>query len=120
MKSWTEFYPYKSIELQKLIFGLEIYIAREESDKFDHYLGYRIRGYVWSQDAGKSVSFKYPSDWWNAFKERWFKGWLLKKYPVKYTYKEFQVKATYPELNIQGHHPIMRLIESTWSGEDYL
>ena len=28
---------------------------------------------------------KYPADWWQAFKERWFPKWLKRKHPVKYT-----------------------------------
>jgi hypothetical protein len=27
--------------------------------------------------------YRYPSDWWQAFKERWFPKWLLKQFPVK-------------------------------------
>jgi hypothetical protein len=27
---------------------------------------------------------QYPKDWWEAFKERWFPKWLLKRYPVRY------------------------------------
>jgi len=30
------------------------------------------------------VAFSWPADWWQAFKERWFPRWLLKKYPVAY------------------------------------
>jgi len=25
----------------------------------------------------------YPRDWWQAVKQRWFPGWLLKRYPVQ-------------------------------------
>lgn len=119
MNEYTEFVPYKSVELQRLTFGLEIKIAREMVGEKDHYIGYKIRGYVWSQDAGKNVSFKYPADWWQAFKERWFPGWLLKRYPVVYTHREFQVKATYPELMIQHHQPVMRLLEYNYT-DDFL
>ncbi len=116
---YSEFEPYKTIELQKLKIGLELYVAKGFGDEADHHIAYKIRGYVWSQDAGKKVTFKYPSDWWEAFKERWFSAWLLEKYPVKYTHKEFQVKATYPDLVVQNHQPVMRLIESTWTDGFY-
>jgi hypothetical protein len=111
MNPYTEFVPYKSVTLDKLVFGLELKIAREVVSEKDHYIGYRVRGYVWSQDAGKKVEFKYPADWWQAFKERWFPEWLLKRYPVAYTHREFQVKATYPDLVVQNHEPVMRLME---------
>lgn len=119
MKEWTDYYPIKTVTLEKLIFGMEIKISKEMTGQSDDYVGYRIRGYVWSQDAGKKVSFKYPADWWQAFKERFFKGWLLRRYPVVYTHKEFQVKATYPDLVIQSHEPVMRLIESTYTDKFY-
>ncbi len=30
------------------------------------------------------VEAKYPADWWEAFKERWFPKWALQRWPVKY------------------------------------
>lgn len=117
MNNYSEYVDYKSVELQKLTCGLEIKIAREIVSEKDSYIGYRIRAYVWSQDAGKKVEFKYPADWWQAFKERFFKGWLLKKYPVSYTHKVFEVKATYPELNVQSHKPVLRLIQYDFSDD---
>jgi hypothetical protein len=52
--------------------------------------------------AGQQLpDIKYPADWKQAFKERWFPQWLLKKYPVKY--KQFEVKALYPYLSIPPH-----------------
>jgi hypothetical protein len=27
---------------------------------------------------------RYPKDWWEAFKERWFPKWLLERYPAQY------------------------------------
>lgn len=28
---------------------------------------------------------KYPKDWWEALKERFFPKWLLRRFPVEYT-----------------------------------
>jgi hypothetical protein len=116
----NDYIPYKTIQLEKLQIGCEFRISKKvDANYFDDMVAYRIKGYVWSQDAGKKVEFKYPADWWQAFKERWFKGWFLKNYPVKYTHKEFQVKATYPDLIVQSHEPIMRLIETTYTDDFY-
>jgi hypothetical protein len=115
MNEWTDYVTYKTTTLEKLQIGLELKIAREMVHEKDHYIGYRIRGYVWSQDAGRVVTFKYPADWWQAFKERWFSKWLLERYPVNYTHKEFRVKATYPDLVVQSHSPVMRLMEATYT-----
>ena len=40
----------------------------------------------------------YPSDWWQAFKERWFPPWLLSRYPVRYT--DIIAEHRFPEMAI--------------------
>lgn len=109
----NDFFDYKTTELEKLKFSMNLRVSREALDKADSFILHRVSGYVWSQDAGKKVEFRYPADWREAFKERWFSNWLLKKFPVRYTYKSFQVKATYPGLNVQSHEPVLRLLETT-------
>lgn len=37
----------------------------------------------------------FPSDWWQAFKARWFPGWLLRRFPVRY--QVWEVKRLYPD-----------------------
>lgn len=27
---------------------------------------------------------QWPADWWQAFKERWFPNWVLRRWPVRY------------------------------------
>ena len=41
-------------------------------------------------------TFKYPSNWIQAFKERFFSHWLRKKFPVKYTEIDIACKALFP------------------------
>lgn len=36
---------------------------------------------------------KYPADWVQAFKQRWFPGWLLQRYPVRMTAVRVCVKT---------------------------
>lgn len=31
-----------------------------------------------------SVHKKWPADWWQAFRARWFPRWWLRRYPVRY------------------------------------
>jgi hypothetical protein len=52
----------------------------------------------------KSVEIKYPLDWWQSFKERWFNKPLLKRYPVQY--KKVTVKAVefHPEIEWEPDH----------------
>ncbi len=46
----------------------------------------------------KQEDLKYPVNWIEAFKERWFPKWLLKYYPVEYTLIE--VREYYPRMAI--------------------
>lgn len=39
---------------------------------------------------------RYPSDWWQACKERWFPAWLTHRYPVKYTERRLTTHLIYP------------------------
>ena len=54
--------------------------------------------------------FKYPKNWWQAFKYRFFPTWALKRWPIKYaTVKEthkVDVSALYPQLVMP--HAIMK------------
>jgi len=38
------------------------------------------------------LNIKYPIDWWQAFKERWFPKLILSRYPVKYNHVNHVVK----------------------------
>ena len=64
------------------------------------------------------VHYKYPQDWKEAFKERWFPRWLLKKYPVKYTHIEVDVNIAYPDLHKRIQMPEEKHFVSV-SGYDY-
>lgn len=61
----------------------------------------------------KLEDFKYPADWFQAFKERWFPKWLLDKFPVKY--KVLEVKALYPQLHVppEVHNPIIHVMRKS-------
>ena len=44
------------------------------------------------------VTAKYPADWKEAVKERFFPPFLLKRYPVKYTTLKLEAVAYYPKV----------------------
>ncbi len=51
--------------------------------------------------AGERVQeIRYPADWWQALRERWFPGFWLKRFPVRY--HEWHVDLLYPM--IQRRH----------------
>lgn len=43
---------------------------------------------------------KYPADWWQAFRARWFPAWWLRRRPVRNTEIRMTLKALYPQLPI--------------------
>ena len=49
-----------------------------------------------------TVSHNYISNWWQAFKDRWFPDWLKRQFPVTYTNwsqkVEFKVREEYPHM----------------------
>ena len=46
-----------------------------------------LRGYVVGMPKETlSIHKKWPSDWWQAFKERWFPTWAQRRWPVVYYY----------------------------------
>uniref|UniRef100_A0A6M3K119 Uncharacterized protein n=1 Tax=viral metagenome TaxID=1070528 RepID=A0A6M3K119_9ZZZZ len=55
-----------------------------------------IKAYVLA-DNFKHYERKWPKDWWQAFKERWFPKWILHKWPVVYNELIVDVRALYPE-----------------------
>ena len=56
----------------------------------------RVRGFIWAEELD-AVDIKYPRDWWQAFKERWFPRWLLERYPVDYKEHHVDFFAKFPE-----------------------
>ncbi len=69
----------------------------------------RLRRYVLEQEAEKLVC-AYPTDWWQAVRQRWAPAWWLKRHPVRMERKVASVKATYPGLiHPPGHDPIYKI-----------
>jgi hypothetical protein len=95
------------ITLDKLKIGCRVVISKylldASSDVSYNYLidalEANIRGYIWGESQ-KGYSFKYPTNWWQALKERWFPMWMKKKFPVLYTTQSITVDVIYPDLKI--------------------
>ena len=52
----------------------------------------------------KLENYKIPVDWWQAFKERFFPKWIIKRFPI--VYRNLTISALYPDIpNIKGHPP---------------
>ena len=69
---------------RKLIFRLRPFLAQVGELRIQHYI-------------------RYPKDWWEAVKERWFPVWLIKKFPVQYTVIDIdypRYKAVCPHIDV--------------------
>ena len=53
-----------------------------------------VRGKIWAEEAGV-YEIKYPADWWQHFKLRWFNKWLLRRYPVRYKTERVDAYVVY-------------------------
>ena len=94
-------------KLRKLRYGLLTELTDEyliEDIDFSNHWSFikdttmmRIKGFVWAEDERvKRQEVKYPRNWWQAFKERFFPGWVLKRWPVEYHNVVLDVMAIYP------------------------
>lgn len=53
------------------------------------------------------IEERWPSDWWQAFKDRWFPAWALKRWPVQYktiSVHERRYGNLCPHINIPQHN----------------
>jgi hypothetical protein len=92
-----------TVTLEKLKIGAQQALSKHLADaqvNFDNNIIYeqlvmQVRGFIWSEQH-QHIDIKYPFDWWQSFKERWFRGWMLQRWPVKYKTHSLDVKTLYP------------------------
>ena len=96
----TNTFEYETRQLEKLHYAVETRITRDELfsarvetyyDYIAHHLVLKLRGFIWIEPL---EIVRYPADWWQAFKERWFSAWMKARWPVRY--EVFDVQARYP------------------------
>lgn len=124
----TERVETNTIVLEKLKFALFRALSAEEIDAtvdvsmhtsfIANEMVVRLRSFIWSSKID-AVRIKYPEDWWQAFKERWFPGWLKVKYPVGYKQHVIDFYATYPEYKYVTQDPrfgkvIYKVMDNPW------
>jgi hypothetical protein len=56
-----------------------------------------------------TISIKYPTTWVDAFKERYFRGRLLERFPVAYTKRTMTKRIIYPDMIIPDQKCIVML-----------
>lgn len=98
----------KTVGLEKLILGLQVEVRDgiiEDVNILRNVLTQtwtvQMRGYIWSESREQQVqTIRYPSDWWQALKERWFPERALKRWPVIYKTFRYSIKVLYPDLRV--------------------
>ena len=97
----------KSVRLEKLKIGLKTYISEELLDAGvemeQTYIGHitaLIHGYVWGESVGEPKIIRYPRDWWQAVKMRWFPRWALRRWPAIETVHHIDAKVFYPNFRV--------------------
>jgi hypothetical protein len=86
-------------------------------------LEFRVRSFVYGTDK-EEEKVTYPKDWWQAFKERWFSRWMLKRWPVRYITVKMSKYAVYPTLPVQPggkleyHICIPKLEKDQWEWDN--
>jgi hypothetical protein len=115
----------RKVALEPLKMGLQVALDEEfmfptDVEFYHHEVMRRtimeIRAEVY---GNKLKNIKYPANWKEAFKERWFPKWLLEKYPVKY--KVYDAWALYPDLKLprDTYKPVIHFMEMPkWSERD--
>lgn len=83
----VEIFKTEAIELQFHAIPEEniSFSRRKVETSLKEFLVYKLEAYIQGLPDHKiKIDEEFPEDWWEAFKDRWFPEWLLKRYPVKY------------------------------------
>lgn len=85
-----ELVEYRDERLRALVLTLTSCVAQNKKEPID-------------------ISEQWPCDWWQAFKERWFPRWALRRWPVRYKSVElhthkYQRCCPHIRIKAQGRH----------------
>lgn len=111
----------EEIILQRIKFGVvevmdaslleEIKISDPLFDFVSNSIAIKLKGFVYGIDIGKKEStyygeeVKYPSNWWEAFRERFFPNFWKRKFPIIYNEIPTEVTVYQDFKNICPHIP---------------
>lgn len=110
--------PFQQVILEKLRIDIEqtlsmqgLHFARNHAemsayvDNAARALVVRLTTYLIAgpEEERVDVEEKWPTDWWQAFRERWFPHWWLRRWPVRYrtlsVHRRFKTRVC-PHVNI--------------------
>lgn len=67
--------------------------VRVESEDYGDRLAFALETWIHAMPGKRIREYKeWPKDWWQAFRERWFPVWWLRRYPVKTDFIEIDIQ----------------------------
>jgi hypothetical protein len=97
-------------EVKRFVINLSNYISKEEIhqsfigpeidwhyDEILELLSLQFSSWLYGEELATQI-VSYPAGWWQAFKFRWFPGWLENIWPVEYEVVVIEASALYPKL----------------------
>jgi hypothetical protein len=88
------------------------YMQRTECDQYWQSIADTLLTTLHIEIAGQTQNLfekRWPANWWEAFKERWFTKWLLYRYPVVYEYYKVDKQTLFPSIAIPKHESVVRV-----------
>ena len=55
------------------------------------------------------IEVRYPLDWREAFKERWFPAWAKERWPVRWVTEQITARELYPKMALPHREPLIAL-----------
>lgn len=113
----------KQVVLDKIRIGMALEFSEEMisdpvfkiEEKIPGMFRAQLRGFLWGKTLPEREAVKYPADWWQAFKARWFPTWALLRWPVLYRRFVVSGSVVYPDLKIalppHQHQYILSVID---------
>lgn len=103
-----EYQPYDTVTLEKLRYAVQVRLSENlidanvnietMADWAANTIVLQVRGMFWTEEKPvEELEVKYPADWKEAVKERFLRGWLLRRYPVRYKVHVLKLKVVYPD-----------------------
>jgi hypothetical protein len=99
---------FSDMESIKTSLDVDIFFFKAEQ------LALNLRAYVLAWPTERvDVEASWPANWWEAFKERWFPRWYLKRHPIQKAFvsvhREFPVKVC-PHIPLKNHRKCIEFL----------
>ena len=134
MTSPSDFPNISTIELERFTIAAEMYLSEQLAESFaispetsvhldnlSPYFGQlvlQIKQSVYGRDLD-TRTVRYPADWWQAFKARWFPAWAKERWPVKETVVTWTARELFPLLAAPDHNSQAIILEHITKPSEY-